>query len=176
MHLAPNGVRCCVSNWRDILHLELQRAIEQDVQSEVLWMLWRTPMCACILHLQDLALCELPRGWEWCAGHRCPAFISCCSDKALGVHTSRHDTSSHLHQAVGSTSITNCGSWGQSVVFKVAQVRNDKAKNWTSFPAACSCKPDFYKKKSSFLKRQTAPNWPLQDGNVLGGKVGSHCG
>lgn len=175
MHLAPNGVQWCVSNWRDILYLELQRAIEQDVQSEVLWMLWRTPTCACILHLQDLALCELPRGWEWCAGHRCPAFISCCSDKALGVHISRHYTSSHLHQAVGSTSITNCGSWGRVLYLKLHRWEMTKLKTELLFllPVLVN---QTATKKPSFLKRQTAPNWPLQDGNVLGGKVGSHCG
>lgn len=121
----------------------------------------KLPLRVCLhLHLRSLALREVPRGQEQCAGCRFPAFqAAALCDAALGEGGVRLEGMTLPCISIRQWSPSRfhkCVSWGQSVVFKVTQLGNNKAENWTPCPVACATKPACCRKSSS-LKKQTNP-------------------
>lgn len=113
--------------------------------------------------------------WTWAVGWVQVSCISgfCalwCSLRRRGSQAWRCDFSSPSGR--GACPHSTCVSWGQNVVYKVTQVDNNQAENWTPCLGAYVCKTAWCRTALSLKSKQPqADSW--DDGKVLGGRVGS---
>lgn len=113
--------------------------------------------------------------WTWAVGWVQVSYISdCCalwcSLRRRGTQAWRYDFLSP--SSSGGWPHSTCVSWGQNAIFKMIQVDNNQAENWTPCPVAYGCKTAFCRTALPLKSKQPqADSW--HDGKVLGGRVGS---